>query len=582
MTLVWHMLQRGQKLTARLPIGHCILFAAIAIIFAAPAASSTLRNVTITVPEGTSDHGNPRLLCTPAKWTDVATFLLANFVAHAATVRTQPGEPVVSVISVVISALCFPSSGTGRGLEAILRHAVTGDSPLQMAKKAGALCQVVRTSDWKPRSEDVVRGVHVTQSSFPRNRSMELDDVSNAWSHVSHPIDNRIDSTANRELSDTVDTGNSMILESAIPSPTASPPVDSSRVPSHVLHIDDLLYGHTFEPSRRTFTLEGRKVHGICQLPHGFALAPVASTATVAELDYTRSDHGKPQVNPRRNTAVEISSSYSLAQGLVAVFQTLYASVTLYRARGDQIDRYGYAAFGLTVAPYLVMSLVNLVGTVLTPNYPTIYMVESEIMREAARREGARFHGVVGMIENVSFPFWRIDIVFEIDERGRSLAQQHRSNSSTTAYINTLTGTEEAMEVSRERWLIDLNPSINDRKTKPRVLVPAYGYYPEDDDTKDMLNFYLTLLVGLTSLAINGILTHFKAGNSTHAQRVWTMTWLAFGIFHGTSFYLSAKISNSPFRELLAMVFVYSAVAIGGLVVVCQMLLNYGNCVQIY
>ena len=147
MTPVWHLLWRGQKLTARLPLGLCLLVAALPIIFGRLAASSPLRNVTITVPEGTSDHGDPRLLCTPAKWTDVATFLLANFVAHAATVKTKPGEPIISVFSALVLALFFPGIGTAKGLDAIFRHAITGSSPLQVAKKAGALCQVVRTPD---------------------------------------------------------------------------------------------------------------------------------------------------------------------------------------------------------------------------------------------------------------------------------------------------------------------------------------------------------------------------------------------------------------------------------------------------
>ena len=40
------------------------------------------------------------------------------------------------------------------------------------------------------------------------------------------------------------------------------------------------------------------------------------------------------------------------------------------KPRGDQTERYGYAAFGL------VMSLFNLIGIVLTPDYSTVFMVE--------------------------------------------------------------------------------------------------------------------------------------------------------------------------------------------------------------
>jgi hypothetical protein len=48
-----------------------------------------------------------------------------------------------------------------------------------------------------------------------------------------------------------------------------------------------------------------------------------------------------------------ISSSYNIVGGLIALAQAIYTSVTLYQTRGDQINQYGYAAFGLTVAPFV-------------------------------------------------------------------------------------------------------------------------------------------------------------------------------------------------------------------------------------
>ena len=100
---------------------------------------------------------------------------------------------------------------------------------------------------------------------------------------------------------------------------------------------------------------------------------------------------------------------------LTAVFQTVYASATLDQVRADQIQRYGYAAFGSTVAPYLVMSLVNLASTMLTPDYSTMYLVSSGTMEEAQWRKGSRFEGVVGTIgrnrtSNESFEKVKIDV----------------------------------------------------------------------------------------------------------------------------------------------------------------------------
>ncbi|KAE9967649.1 hypothetical protein Vi05172_g334 [Venturia inaequalis] len=66
--------------------------------------------------------------------------------------------------------------------------------------------------------------------------------------------------------------------------------------------------------------------------------------------------------------STDISSYYSVSTALVAIIQLVFASLTIYHAHGDQILRYGHAAFGHTVAPYLVMSTVNLFGSLLTPN----------------------------------------------------------------------------------------------------------------------------------------------------------------------------------------------------------------------
>jgi hypothetical protein len=58
-------------------------------------------------------------------------------------------------------------------------------------------------------------------------------------------------------------------------------------------------------------------------------------------------------------------------------------AVTLYRSRGDQIERYGYAAYGLTVIPCLVMTIVNLLAQIAAADYPTVYIVSSPEMEKA-------------------------------------------------------------------------------------------------------------------------------------------------------------------------------------------------------
>jgi hypothetical protein len=93
---------------------------------------------------------------------------------------------------------------------------------------------------------------------------------------------------------------------------------------------------------------------------------------------------------------------YDISKILVSHFQAIYAIYTLYRTRGDQISQFEYRAFGLTVAPYAVNSMPNLLGS-LCPEFDEMYMVESSIMEEARRRGGV-FEGTVGRLEEDIMP----------------------------------------------------------------------------------------------------------------------------------------------------------------------------------
>lgn len=86
--------------------------------------SPSLQNITITAPNGISDHGDPHLLCTPSTWTDIAIFFLANFVFHAATVKSLPGEPMAATWLALLTALLLSVSGIVRGINAIYSRAV--------------------------------------------------------------------------------------------------------------------------------------------------------------------------------------------------------------------------------------------------------------------------------------------------------------------------------------------------------------------------------------------------------------------------------------------------------------------------
>lgn len=95
-----------------------IILALCATAFPLPTPDDNL-NITVSVPAGTLQHGQANLFCTPMKWSDTLTFFIANYFAHAATVRAYLGEHVYDFVFAVFFAIHFPFSGVYRGVEAI-------------------------------------------------------------------------------------------------------------------------------------------------------------------------------------------------------------------------------------------------------------------------------------------------------------------------------------------------------------------------------------------------------------------------------------------------------------------------------
>lgn len=150
----------------------------------------TMQNITLTVPQGTLlfNHSDPHLVCRATRWTDIAAFFLGNYISHAATVKSRPGELVAVSLAMQYFALIFPTVGVGRGIEAIVAWTVYYNlrkRPLYAAARAGALCMVVRDNDWAPKpglthnvsyallSKDDAR----TQQPFFRLRNQQSEEV---------------------------------------------------------------------------------------------------------------------------------------------------------------------------------------------------------------------------------------------------------------------------------------------------------------------------------------------------------------------------------------------------------------------
>ena len=690
----------------------------------APTGHSGTENVTITIPDDTQDHGNPRLLCSPTKWTDVATFFLANFVSHAATVKTLPGEAALSAMLRVTLALLFPASGIVRAIGAIYQYPIFAGTPLATARRAGALCMVVRSSDWQPADDDVIdclrwRITERFKDAFRDKPGLKYlnpmhTTVIRDWSWGEY-----VNTTRSMNFGRNQEFLNKIFG----PSPRTYSKVPKLMVQSLETETRGQNENQYFIPSNSIFDTNSRKVHGVCKLPMGYALSVVPPHTYVVGVgedvdtdlgsideeqldsnenraqgcpstheDTTCNDQitkhhtysgsqivtrdvldskdeepqdaaefqgadkrypdgdsaekalsvGESKVTIERGTGIgedqcniqhqcndsiqdgdrshdnvtsqgvpnsrwqdyetrekdvkrkqasrlrrrnpslvpgdvtfDLSSGYSLPKVLIAMFQTLYASATLYRVRGDQVSRYGYAAFGLTVAPYLIMSLINLISNTLTPEYPALYLVRNDAMDEASRRKGARFEGIVGTIpiqEKRMKSMGKIEC--KLDEDGAMKLRPDAAWKSRSPLLP-------------DSFDLDLQTCEDHNKNPvlhPDLMIPSCSEsYSVRGELKQLRELQVAALtaVGVSSLSIAIVeaLSHFNPGHSSHAQRAWTMTWLACGIAFGPIELFIADLGH--FTQKLG-VCAYGAASIGGFVVVGQMLKAYGHCVQLY
>jgi hypothetical protein len=309
----------------------------------------------------------------------------------------------------------------------------------------------------------------------------------------------------------------------------------------------------------------------------------------------------------------------------MALIQIVYASVTIYQSRGNQVDTYGYTAFGFTVVPYLIMSVVNLLGNMATHSYPSVYLVHTELMDEASRRGGI-FAGAVGTLKsepllvNDKFVFSGICLrrqgylwEFEVGKVYRpgniepddSMKRKHRNFSYPIRATNI--GISDAVSQSSSE---SLSSKENQDKSRLIIICPScHNFKVNSTRSFPVLSFLVLFISSLPLIAI-GVLSRFEAGSSTVAQRIWVMGSLVFGmvivtnpmaadwIIHGTldnpgwanlrgpkladprekkHFYMDI----SSFLHLSLTLCVITTPAIGHFVVVGQMLLDYGSCSQL-
>lgn len=308
-------------------------------------------------------------------------------------------------------------------------------------------------------------------------------------------------------------------------------------------------------------------VSGTCDLPEGYRLAYVPPNALV--------EHVMPEVEVSRI----LQSSYSLASGVISIVQILSACSALYQSQGYQITAYGYAAFGFTVTPYLVMSTLNLLANCFTPSFPNVYLVQTEIMDEAISR-GGRFTDIVGKLE--SEPVTAEDLTLfsaSFEQRDDKLlcriadksfedgttepiieeTTKHEENDEHSVSESTRTSSSVVESVGRsappdeetgQKQAVAVENDCSDglspgEEWEPTLIFPAcYKFklaYSNTSSTSILYrrkhygrrgNLFGAIVTAVASLPFIpiGVMSKFRPGSSTLTQRAWLMAWYAVGI----------------------------------------------------
>lgn len=296
------------------------------------------------------------------------------------------------------------------------------------------------------------------------------------------------------------------------------------------------------------------------------------------------------------SSSTYISCSVNTPAAIIAIVQIVYATLTLYHTRGNEAKRFGYAAYGLTVLPYVLMSLFNLLGNLLTPTYASMYMVRSAEMEEA-EAQGCRFDGVIGSMDydHLDANSGAIIQSATVGDTGDivSLALSTRSdNALRFPRVQGCPACESADPTGEHLFQIH-ELSLTPEKTSSFsiIMVPRWSRFRRCQDDDRVLRFCLTVIIWfsatITPFLVINALTSYDPGQSTLSQRAWTMAWLACGTGLGTFILFmqfgmhiggGADNDDSHAGVVAVLCFLFAAPAIGGFVKVGEMLRSTGYC----
>ncbi|KAF3405569.1 hypothetical protein DPV78_003479 [Talaromyces pinophilus] len=532
--------------------------------------SSFAEGKLVDVPDST-EKPDQNIICFSQPWYKVAIFFLVNYVAHAATIMPLPGQPILLGFLDFLTAVFLPYSGLWRGVSGIWQSICfsrtrwnqiwnrPGILPkwkefrnynrLEEAARAGALAVIIRSKSWSPQPKQVMK---VSRES--------LEHISDSQPPYT-PVE------VGGSLIDNHNASKSAIIQSR-----------GDFLDTEPIFPDEKNGFKYVDPSFG----EIRRVHGLLHLPDEYSIA-ILPPNTKVEFN-GQGDQHRPYFNTSENKIAPpyqrniLSSNYNIPKALIAIVQVYFALYSLTTpSNRAQISKYGFAAFSLTVLPYLVMSLTNLIASVMTPSYPALYLVRSEEMGEAESR-GARFDGVVGSID------------------------QNVTSDTLTA---TIPDSDYKCHESPED--VANNPS---ERASLRVSPFSCSPFARLDDSNGHGKFYdwsynaFCVFLTLVPLAVVGGLSEFKGKKSSTLSQISMMLWFGYDCVYGL---LVPKLRQLLLRAMLKrshtdkpnfhkkyektarlyiifvyfLSFIFFAPSVWGFISVVDMLYDWGQCIYL-
>ncbi len=555
-------------------------------------------------------QGSSHVICRPTTWYDVCLFYFTNYIIHALSVRSLPGENIFSSTSFRFICLLIPFTGVRRGLSLVLRASNLAPNDLQAAARARALCMIVRSKDWRPQSGDVIDGCSVEpgETDVAGERDAERMDEIQFCHSSSTERDVPMAAIEKSGACATLSRRNNLkaIIRvkspyNAIPDPTVAAKLAKYTV-------------QTIHPQvniQESIIADGTimKIHGLCKLAPHYELCYVPSDMKVyphLTLHDTTSSRPTDRDQVPLSQQTRLASSHAIPRIFFSLAQTISGVYQLYKVRGAQIRQYGFAAYGLTVIPYVIVSIINVLGSLLSNEYTSIYIVHSEIMDEMIGR-GGMVDGIVGTIAVPKENFEEADriqgesqckvegtsFVFE----GSQDALRCRTIGDSPTQEFAIVEPEPANPIPKAPLKVRFRKSIHRlfHRTKGSRAPPTAASpmtitihshlsftrlpRPRFQGLLDIIAIALLCIAIFTPYLIIGVLTGFRANNATTTQTNYALLWLVAGQMHGYFGHSDRLISRKrAIGGLLFIIWAYGSYCVGGFVIIAQELVESGMC----